>query len=42
MHAAIGEATNMPPSDGEIDAANLHVGHLLGFDDGIAHILLGL
>ena len=42
MHAAIVEAADMPAGHAEIHAANLHVGHLLGLDDGVAHVLLGL
>ena len=42
MHAAIGEAADVPAGDAEIDAADFRVGHLLGLDDGVAHVLLGL
>src|SRR5207247_1035364 len=41
MHAAIGEAPEMSAGHPEINAADLHVGHLLGLDDGIAHIFAG-
>ena len=41
MKAAIVEATNVRAGDAEINAANLDVGHLLGFNDGIANVLLG-
>src|SRR5204863_3643937 len=38
VHAAICEAPNVPASHAEIHAPNLDDGHLLGFDDRIAHI----
>ena len=40
MHAAIIEAADMPAGDGQIHAPDLYVGHLLGRDDGVAHIFL--
>ena len=42
MDAAIVEAADVPAGNAEIDIADLHVGHLFGLDDGIAHVLLGL
>ena len=42
MHAAIVEAADVAAGHAEIDVADFHVGHLLGFDDGVAHVLLGL
>src|SRR5882762_8063792 len=39
MHAAIVKAAQVPATDAKINAANLHVGHLLRLDDGIANIL---
>ena len=41
MHAAIVEAADVAAGDAEIDAADFHIGHLLGLDDGVAHVLLG-
>ena len=38
MHAAIGEPANMPAGHAEIDAADFHIRHLLGFDDGVADV----
>ena len=42
MHAAIVEAADVRAGDAEINVPDFHVGHLLGFDDGVAHVLLGL
>ena len=42
MHAAIVEAADVPAGHAEINAADFHVGHLLGLDDGVAHVFLGL
>ena len=41
MHAAVVEAADVAAGDAEINAADLHVGHLLGLDDGVADVLLG-
>ena len=41
MHAAIVESANVLAGDAEIDAADFHIGHLLGLDDGVANVLLG-
>ena len=41
MHAAIVEAAQVAAGDAEIDAADFDIGHLLGLDDGVAHVLLG-
>ena len=41
MHAAIIEAAHMTTSDSQIDTADFDIGHLLGFNDGVADILLG-
>ena len=41
MHAAIVEAADVPAGHAEINAADFHVGHLLGLDDGVAHVFLG-
>ena len=41
MHAAVVEAAQMRAGHAEINAADLHVGHLLGLDDGVAHAFLG-
>src|SRR5208282_1473278 len=37
MHAAIVKAADMPAGHAEINAADFHVGHLLGLDDGVTH-----
>src|ERR1035437_6052213 len=42
MHAAVAKAANVATSHAEIDAADLHVGHLLGLEDRRAHLLLHL
>ena len=42
MHAAIVEAADVAAGHAEINVADFHVGHLLGLDDGVAHVLLGL
>ena len=39
MNAAIVEAANVAAGHAKIHAANFHVGHLLGFDDGVADVL---
>ena len=39
VNAAIGQAADMAAGHAEIHAANLHIGHQLGFDDGVAHVL---
>ena len=39
VNAAIGQPAHMAASHTEIHAANLHVGHQLGLDDGVAHVL---
>src|SRR5439155_22875068 len=39
MHAAVVKAAQVPATDAKINAANLHVGHLLRLDDGIANVL---
>ena len=41
MHAAVVETAQMPAGHAEINAADFHVGHLLGLDDGVAHAFLG-
>ncbi len=41
VDAVIVEAADMVAGHAQIDAADFHVGHLLRFDDGVAHILLG-
>ena len=41
MHAAVVEAAHVAAGDAEIDAADFDIGHLLGFDNGVAHVLLG-
>ena len=41
MHTAIGEAPDVPAGHAKINAADFHVRHLLGFDDGVAHVFLG-
>ena len=41
MDAMIVEAADVAAGDAEIDAADFHVGHLLGLDDGVADVLLG-
>jgi hypothetical protein len=42
MDAAIVEAADVAAGDTEINVADFHVGHFLGLDDGIPHVLLGL
>ena len=42
MHAAIIETTYVRTGDTEINVPDLDIGHLLGLDDGIADVLLGL
>ncbi len=42
MHAAIVESANVSAGDTQINIADFHIGHLLGLDDGVAHVLLGL
>src|SRR5207237_1193663 len=39
VHSAIVKAAQVSASHAEIDAANFNVGHLLGFDDGVANVL---
>ncbi len=41
MHAAIVEPAQMAAADAEINAADLHVGHLLGLDHRVANVLAG-
>ena len=41
MGAAIVEAADVAAGHTEINAANFHVRHLLGLDNGVAHVLLG-
>ena len=41
MHAAIVEAAHVSAGNAEIDAADFHIRHLLGLDDGVAHVFLG-
>src|ERR1051326_1233125 len=38
MDAAIIEAAQMSPGDSQINAANLDICHLFGFDDGVANV----
>src|SRR5216117_85539 len=40
MHAAIIEAAHMTTSDSQIDTADFDIGHLLGFNNRVAHVLL--
>ena len=42
VHAAVVEAADVPAADAEIDAADLHVGHLLGLENRMAQIFLDL
>ena len=42
MHAAVVEAADVAAGHAEINVADFHVGHLLGLDNGVAHVLLGL
>ena len=39
VNAAIGQPAHMATGHTEIHAANLHVGHQLSLDDGVAHVL---
>ena len=41
VNAAIVKAANVAARDAKENAADFDVGHLLGFDDGVAHIFLG-
>ncbi len=41
MHATVVEATDMRTGHAEINATDLHIGHLLGLDDGVARTFLG-
>ncbi len=41
MNAVIVEAADVVAGDAQIDAADFDIGHLLGLDDGVAHVLLG-
>ena len=41
MDAAIIEAAQVAARHPQIDAANFDIGHLLGFDNGLADVLLG-
>jgi hypothetical protein len=41
MKAAIVETADVWTGDAEINAANFHIGHLLGLDDRIADVFLG-
>ena len=41
VHATIVEAAHVAASDPEINAANFDIGHLLGLDNGVTHVLLG-
>ena len=40
MNAAIVESANVAAGHPEIRAADFHVGHLLGFDNCVAHVFL--
>ena len=42
MDTAVGEAADVTAGDGKHHAADLDVGHLLGLNDRVAHVLLGL
>jgi hypothetical protein len=42
VHAAIVEAADMAAADAEIDAADLHIGHLFGLGHGGAQVFLDL
>ncbi len=41
MNPVIVEAANMIAGDSQVNAADFDIGHLLGFDDGVADVLLG-
>src|SRR3989442_4408242 len=41
MHAPVVETAQVPAAHPEVYAANFHVRHLLGFDDGVPNVLAG-
>src|SRR5262245_1242972 len=41
MDAAVAEPADVAAGHAEINAADLDIGHLLGFDDGVAHVFGG-
>src|SRR6266850_4015624 len=41
MNPAIIESAQMAAGNAEVDAADFHIGHLLGFNDGLAHVFFG-